>query len=266
MRIRTARAALACCCLLVPAGASAESLETVQACLAANAPTKSAALAIQLASEHRGGGTSKHEGAIRWKRGEDGHSRTLICMRNPPPLRGLAYLIHETDDDVNLWGYLPEEERVNRIHASGAARRARIARTAISYDDLRYLPLNMSSVQSGQPRDARIGDRAVWEVDLSLPPGEDSVYDRIVSFIDPDRCVPLRTEFYGPADELLKAVTTDPNSIEQTNGIYVAHRMRIEDRKNEVQTDLRVEKIEIDGEIPDRTFAPNRLGRNACSQ
>jgi hypothetical protein len=241
-------------------------LDEIQACLAANVPKSSSALTLKLVSQHRGGSESRHEGVIRWRRSDAGRSETLICMSAPPAVRGLAYLIAEGESDFDLWGYLPEEHRVTQIHASGAARRARIARTAIGYYDLRYLPLNLSSAAPLPPRESRVGERDAFVVELALPPGDDPVYERIVSFLDRESCVPLRIELYAAEDRLLKIVTADPDLILPTNGIHVARSLTIEDLKNEVKTALRVEKIDVDAELPDEIFDPNRLDKNICGR
>ena len=264
MRASTAGVLGAVGCWLVAGAGSAASLEEIQACLASNIPKTSSSLTVKLHSRHRGGGESRHEGSIRWRRSAEGRSETLICMVYPPAVRGLAYLILASDSDLNLWGYLPEKERVIQIHARGAARRARIARTAIGYDDLRYLPMNLSRAEPREPRDSLVGDRRVAVVELSLPPGEDPVYERIVSFVDRESCVPLRTEFYDTADQLLKVATADPGSIHREGEIHVARSLSLEDLKNEVRTELRIERIQVDPALPDDMFVPNHLRRNVC--
>ncbi len=185
-------------------------------------------------------------------------------MEQPPSVRGLAYLVLQGDSGVAVWGYLPEKHRVLRIHASAAAKRSRIGRTAISYDDLRYLPINLSGAEPEAISDSLVADRKVSVVRLSLPPGEDSPYARIISFIDQESCVPLRTEFYETADKLLKILTVDPGKIRSTGGIRLAHSMTIEDLKNEVVTELKVVQVQIDPELPDQMFVPTRLDRNQC--
>jgi len=264
MKASTASVLGAVGCWLVAGAGSAASLEEIQACLASNIPKTSSSLTVKLHSRHRGGGESRHEGSIRWRRSAEGRSETLICMVYPPAVRGLAYLILGSDSGVNLWGYLPEKERVIQIHARGAARRARIARTAIGYDDLRYLPMNLSRAEPREPRDSRVGDRRVAVIELSLPPGEDPVYERIVSFVDRESCVPLRTEFYDTADQLLKVATADPGSIHREGEIHVARSLSLEDLKNEVRTELRIERIQVDPALPDDMFVPNHLRRNLC--
>ncbi len=264
MKASTAGVLGAVGCWLVAGAGSAASLEEIQTCLAANIPKQSSSLTVTLQSRHRGGGESGHEGSIHWRRSPEGRSETLICMTSPPAVRGLAYLILASDSEVNLWGYLPEKERVTQIHARGAARRARIARTAIGYDDLRYLPVNLSRAEPREPRDSLVGDRRVAVVELTLPPGEDPAYERIMSYIDQETCGPLRTEFYETADRLLKIATVDPETIHREGKIHVARSLTVEDLKNEVRTELRVERIRIDAKLPDEMFVPNHLRRNVC--
>jgi hypothetical protein len=185
-------------------------------------------------------------------------------MAEPAEVRGLAYLVLEGDSGATVWGYLPKKEKVLQIHASVAARRARIARTAVSYDDLRYLPMNLGGARPEQVRSSVVAGRKVAEVQLSLAPGDEPLYARVVSFIDEDSCVPLKTELYETPDKLLKVVTVDPESITRTGGVRLARSMRVEDLKNEVTTELKIQEIRVGVDLPERTFAPAQLKRNRC--
>ena len=94
--------------------------------------------------------------------------------------------------------------------------------------------------------------------------GEDPLYARITAYIDQETCVPLRIEFYKAADKLLKILEADPAKIQRTGNIRMAHAMTIQDLKQKVVTALRVEKAEIDKDLPDSIFSPNQLQRNHC--
>jgi len=246
--------------------ATAATTERLRSCLAANAPRKSSALAVQLSTRDRVGEEWTHRGRIFWRRSSAGRSESLICMLDPPAIRGLAYLISEGESDVNLWSYLPEKGRVMQLHLRGAARRARIERTAISYDDLRYLPMNLSAMEAENVTDSIVDGRRVSEVRLSRPRGEDVIYQRIVAFVDEQSCVPLRIEFYAAEDELLKVVTANPASIAEVGGVQIPRALRVEDLKAEVQTEVRIGDIQIDGPSRDEMFVPSQLARNVCGR
>ena len=248
---------------LLAGTAFAASLEEIESCLAANVPKTSSALTVKLRSRHVDGFDSQHEARI-YSRSREGRAQTLLCMEEPADVRGLAYLLLEGESGVAVWGYLPEKHRTLQIHASTAARRARIARTAISYDDLRYLPINVSGAEPGEVEDSVIDGRKVSVIGLSPPPGADVLYARITASIDQETCIPLRIEFYGTNDKLEKVVKADPAQIRLSGGIRLAHSMTIQDLKQRVVTVLRVAKAQIDEELPDSMFVPNQLQRNHC--
>ncbi len=141
-----------------------------------------------------------------------------------------------------------------------------IIRAEISYSDLRYLPMNVSRVDSVEGfAEATLGDRKVSVVGLFVPPG-DAGYERIVSFIDVETCVPLKIDFYETGGRLRKVLTADPDSVGPEGPIRLAHSMRIRDLKSEVETEVLVEQVEIDADLSDRLFTPVQLERGRCSR
>jgi hypothetical protein len=98
-----------------------------------------------------------------------------------------------------------------------------------------------------------------------VPPGEDAVYERIVSFIDVKSCVPLKIDFYEPGGQLRKVLTADPDSVAPEGSIRLAHSMRIRDLRSQVETEVLIGDVEIDTDLPDRLFTPAQLERGRCS-
>jgi outer membrane lipoprotein-sorting protein len=263
------RSALALLAGLSVAGVSAaESLEEMQACLAANKPPSTVALELKLVSRGPADWTTTHQAKLYWKRSKEGFSQTLVCMSAPRDVRGLAYLVHERPDGQMVWVYLPEEERVVTMNPGSAARRGHIARTAVSYDDLRYLPMNLAQAAPDQTlTETLIGDRKVFQVELALPSGSRPAYEKVVGFVDQERCVPLKTEFYEAGNKLRKVVNVDPGSITQEGPIRVARSLRVRDLKRKVETDLTVEKIQLDADFSDDMFTPQspQFRRGRCA-
>ena len=238
---------IAVACLISSAAVHAAPRD-LKACLASNVPEKSVALTVRLESSDRAGRDYVHEARVLWKRSPDGLSKTLVCMTAPRDARGLTYLVHESESGFTLWVYLPEEGKVVRINPGAAASRGHIARTAISYEDIRYLPVNLSEAELEQGPDL---------VRFSLPPGTHSQYERVTSYIDPERCVPLKVNFNESGDRLRKLATADPDTIHREGKIWLARSIKIEDFKREVKTELVVKKVEIDPELADQIFDPH---------
>ncbi len=244
---------------------AAPPIEDLRACMASNVPERSSALTLKLESRRRAGASYVHQARLYWRRSADGLSQTLLCVTAPRDVEGLAYLVHEGESARAVWAYLPEEERVLRINPRAAASRARIGRTAVSYEDLRYAPLNLGEPEPGESSESRIGDRPVSIVRLSSPAGESPLYDRVLSFVDQGSCVPLKIELYK-GGELRKLVTVDSASIRRVGGIWQARSMKVRDLEQDVETDILVERIDVDTELPDRIFSPSYLKRGHCPE
>lgn len=240
-------------------------LEDAQTCLASNIPQKSMKLAVRLKSRDRAGRSHVHEARIYWKRSADGLSKTVLCMTSPRDIRGLTYVVHDHSSGHALWVYLPEDGRAVRINPGEAARRGHIARTAISYEDIRYLPLNLTAAVQERDPDTVVGGRPVSVVRFSLPPESGSDYDQLTFFVDPESCVPLQTDFHAPDEKLRKIARADPDTIHREGGIRLARSIRIEDLQRGVETELVVEDVEIDPDLPDRMFDPQSQ-RGLCKR
>lgn len=255
---------IAALALALQAGAPlARTLDELRACMAENVPKKSISVSFKLASRFKEGHETTHRGHVFWKPTDAGESRTLVCLSAPRAVRGLAYLVHEHAGGQTVWGYLPEKERVFRINAREAARRGRIGRTAISYEDLRYLPLNLSEARALVASDAPATGRATERVELSLAPGRDVRYSRIEASVDRASCVLLAAELYAADGKLAKTVLSDPDTLTQ-EGIRFARAVTVEDKLQEVETLLLVEELRVDEDLPEKMFTSAYLQRGRC--
>lgn len=249
-------------CGLAAGGTAPAALDEVRACLAANLPHRSSEFQLKLDTSATAGWSAAHEGRVYWRRGPEGGSQTLLCMTAPRDVRGLAYLIHEGDAGQAVWAYLPAERRTVRINTRSAATRTHISRTAIRYEDLRYLPFNLAEAESRAAEDAKVGDRDVSVVELALPTGADSSYERVVARVDRDTCVPLEIEFWETGGRHGKTLRASPETIETLGTTRIARTLRVEDHVRQVVTHVIVEEAQIDAGLADRLFAtPLRAGQ-----
>jgi hypothetical protein len=246
--------------------APAEPLEPgrVPTCMEANAPDRSIALSVALDSQDRAGDRFGHEVEILWRRGEDGRSETLLCLESPLSIRGLAYLILGEGASRRAWVYLPAEERAVRFQGKQLSSQARIAQTALSYEDLRYVPIHLGNVRPEPIGTSHVAGRPVTVVELSLPAGEDSPYERVVARVDLETCVPLEIEFYDAAGVRQKLASADPASIVLHGGTALARSLRIADTERQVETTLRIDRVEVDADIPSRRFTLAGLEGGRC--
>jgi hypothetical protein len=217
---------------------------------------------VKLRSTDRAGGKRTLEAKLYWKRTSEGFSRTLIEIESPQSDRGSAYLWLEREESEDMFVYLPELQRVRRIHPRTAS--GSLFGTDFSYEDVQHLQrISQERVSAERLPDATLEGREV-AVLRSFPAGEkDSPlrYESIVYFVDRDSCIPLKIEFYGAKATLSKVARADPDSISREGKGWVARSVSIRDLANETLSELVVEKIEIDAEVPDKVFSVERLQR-----
>ena len=135
--------------------------------------------------------------------------------------------------------------------------------TDFSYEDFQRLIGMSGDASKKREPDSKVGDRDVYAI--VARPGEESTsaYERVVTFVDKHTCVPLVTESYEPGDRLRKRLVADPAQITAEKGIWVARRQTITDLRDDTQTELRVERIDVDGRIHRKMFAERELEAGA---
>lgn len=227
----------------------------VEACLRRNLPERSSEQRVRFEATDRMGGSRKLAGRVFWRKGEDGLSKSLIRLEEPPDLRGSAYLLLERADDVDIFVYLPEYQKVRRVtpHTLSGS----LFGTDFSYEDMRRLRHLLEHTGSTRLPDTEQGGRRAYA--LRLAPPEDSGYGQVLAWIDVETCVLLKLELYGRGGALAKVLTTDPATLEKSGALWVAKAFTLRDLEEQTETRLEFGAIEVDGDVPERLFSERAL-------
>lgn len=234
-------------------------LDEILECVSANAPKSSAKQQFRLHVHDRGGGMQTLEAILHWKRDEAGRSKLLAELTAPPDLRGSAYLMIEREGGSDMFAYLPELRLVRRVtgrHSEGS-----VWGSDFSYRDIVELYNVGQTSATKRLADGEFAGRPVYVVESRAAEGEASSYVKGVARIDQETCVTLQTVFYAAEDEVRKTITADATSLIQAGGITLPKQVRVEDRKTATHTELVVESIEFDVDVPDRLFTRSSLER-----
>jgi hypothetical protein len=248
--------------LALAAGADTRSPEEIAACVAANLPARSSVQTVSFQARDRTGALVESRARVYWQRSEDGLSRAMVRFSAPNDLRGAGLLfVQKASGQNDMLMYLPELGKVRRVTGrmvSGSA-----FGTDFSYEELeRVLGIARQTATQRLP-DARLDGRAVYALETRPGPGDGSAFERVVTLIAQENCVPLRMEFYEPPDRLRKELSTDPDSISKEGELYVPRRWLMRDLRDETQTVLAVEEIEVGAEIPRKMFSTRELEAGA---
>ncbi|MDP6977100.1 MAG: outer membrane lipoprotein-sorting protein [Myxococcota bacterium] len=241
------------------ASVPSRTLDEILDCAAANAPERTARQEFRLLVHDRGGGAQTLEATLHWKLDEKGNSKILAELSAPPDLRGSAVLMIEREGGTDMFAYLPELRLVRRVtgrHSEGS-----VFGSDFSYRDMEQLYHAGSRGSARQLADSTHAGRPVHVVESRAAEGDDSAYRKGVARIDKETCVALESVFYESEDEVRKTLTADAASLVKSGKTWLPHHMRIEDRKTATFTELVVDRVEFDVDVPDRLFTRSSLER-----
>jgi len=154
-----------------------------------------------------------------------------------------------------LWIYSPSTDRT--IQISGHMLRQSVMGSDLSYEDMmddRKLTEVYSAESAGEEM---IEGRKTIILDLTAKV-TDAAYHSLIMWIDAERFVPLKEEFYARSGQLLKRTTL--SDFRQTDGRWFPHTMIYKDMlKQGDGTEFRVSDIRFDQEIPEYIFTKASL-------
>lgn len=242
--------------------AAPETAAEIEQCVRENLPRKSSVQSVRFRSTNRVGEVTGSDATIHWKLFEEGLSRVLLRFTAPLDMRGAGVLLIENRGRrPDTFMYLPELGKVRRVSSRTAT--SSLFGTDFSYEDFERLVGMSSDASKERTADAKVEGREVYVVVGRPDPESDSAYERVVTFIDKETCVPLRTESYEPGDELRKLLTADSSRIEREGTLWVPREQTMRDLRDETQTELVIEKIDIDAKIHQKMFSARELEAGA---
>ncbi len=236
----------------------ANSAAAIRACVEANFPVRSSLQHIALHSVDRSGGDRELAGRLHWKRFER-HPRAMIRLDAPDDLKGASYLVVQPEGRaMRVYVYMPALKKVRRITATTAL--GQLWGTDFSYEDMRHLQTGLQVGRVEYVGNGEVRGRVTQVLETHLDPAAESPYQRVVSHIDRESCVALRTEFFERGDTPRKVLEADPNALVRDGHRWLSTRFEMRDAQNQTATVLTIERFEMDAELPDRLFSPKRLG------
>jgi outer membrane lipoprotein-sorting protein len=141
--------------------------------------------------------------------------------------------------------YFPEIGKTKRV-TSSAQLEGFLGQADLGIEEMAQLldPLSGEKVRLIDSP-GEIGGRSVWVVE-TLPEDDDARYSRIVTFVDREYCVPLRTEFYDQEGQARKLLRVDPTRVIREAQSWLPRHMVFRDLESGSESVLEIEEVEID--------------------
>jgi len=242
----------------VPARAQdGPSAEEIEACVRANLPSRSSIQTVGFRVNGKGGAVTESQVKIYWQKDEDQLSKVLLRFDAPADMRDSALLLIEKPGRNDMFMYLPELKRVRRV--TGPSLSGGMFGTDFTYAQFERLQGIARDLQVERLPDGELEGRRVHV--LGHTPADDPEFVRVVSYVDPERCLPLRTEFFETPDRLRKVLETDEAGIRQVGSQWIPHRMVMKDVVQGTSTEFTIDSIEVNATIHRRTFTEANLAQ-----
>lgn len=232
-------------------GQALETGEQIRECTRNNSPDETSIQLIELKSIDRAAGERKMDARLHWKKDEEGQVRLMIRVISPQDLKGSSYLVIENEPRDTVYVYLPALAKPRRIVGGGG--RA-IWSTDFSYEDIRLLQMESSNTPVERLDDTEVAGRATYVIAHQPDPARESGYEQIVSYVDKETCVALKTEYFESNGALRKQLIVDADTIEQVSGKWIAKDLAMTDVRDDTQSWIQVREIKIDEKISSRYF------------
>jgi outer membrane lipoprotein-sorting protein len=187
---------------------------------------------------------------------DDNGDKTLIIVDNTRNMKGIAFLsfTHKTAN-ADQWLYLPALKRVKRIQSSNVS--GSFLGSQFAYEDLKSFEVEHYTYR--YLRDEVVNGENTNVVEYG-PVDVKSGYARQLVWIDAQRLIPLKIEFYDRKNSLLK--TLDYSYYNLHKGKYWrAGRLEMENHQTGNKTSLSFENYKFNTGISDRDFNRNSLMR-----
>lgn len=204
---------------------------------------------------------------------------SLVFFDDPPDIRGSALLSKERADGWDdQWLYLPAVGKIRRIAESG--RTDYFLGTDLTFEDFSVEDIDRFSYKMAGPDTEIVGrrSRVIDAVSVDTASRRRSGYGLRRVYVDAERYVILRTDYFGRSDRLLKTLRASdvvsyelqiPNpksEIPNPRKIWRADRIFVDNFDRNHSTDILVTRRALSDGLPRDLFTPRTLRRGVVPE
>lgn len=209
-------------------------------------------------------GVTRIEETIGFRKYSNNQKKTVIFYTDPTNVRGTAFLTFDYFDETKAddqWLYLPALRRVRRISASD--RGDYFLGTDLTYEEIKKEgKYDLSEYEAKFIEETEVAGRKLLKVELQ--PKTDTLqqelgYSRLVSYIDPEIWMSVKTEYWDTNGNYLKTINN--NNIKQIDGFWTVTEITVQNHKTHHLTKMFFFDIDYNAAIRDDMFTQQQLRR-----
>jgi len=249
-------------------------LAEIESCASENLPSSGGVIGFSVDAVDRTGAITASRAELRWRKPEGQPTQILLVVSEPAKTAGTALLIIDRQEDKpEFYVRLPEMKKVKQVRSRRL--RGPVLGTDFSYEDLKRLREPLDQTQLELIGTEEVEGRPTWI--LETIPGRDdrSEYSRVLTYVDHASCLPIRIDLFEAgvdgADRLRKRLAAPAEEIRKVRRegeaeALLPHQFVMHDLRRETQTVVRVERIEVNPNLPAEQFTRAALQNSASSQ
>lgn len=183
-----------------------------------------------------------------------GDQKYFIYFYQPSDVRDMTFMVWKypkKDDD--RWLFIPALNMVRRIAASD--RRSSFVGSDFTYEDISGRDIEDDA--HSLVKEEKVGDRDCIVV-KSLPRDEKGTdYAYKLSWIDKERWLPLKEEYYGKGGKLTRLFTAD--EVKEVSGFWTITKRTMKNLENGHRSEVVFQKVEYNLNVEDDLFTERFL-------
>lgn len=185
----------------------------------------------------------------------DGDGDKVVMMfETPADTRGTVFLsFAHADKADDQWLYLPSIKRTKRI--ASETRAGSFMGSEFAFEDMTAQELRKYDYK--YLGDDKLAERSSAKLER-IPRYEGSGYTRQVMWVDAERFIPLKIEFYDRRNELLKTLNFSGYKLHE-NKFWKAGTMAMENHQSGKSTVITLSNYQFRAGVSEQDFDPQRL-------
>lgn len=241
---------------LLCSGAQASTLDDIKACMDRNLVDRGALRDLSVAVTDREGKSHALRLKLYWKPSPDGGPRVNLRLLEPLAMKGSSYLLLQQGVQEKVWFHLPAADRA--LHVTGKNMAEPLWGTDFSYGEIKQVLGLLYAGDTALKGEGNVGGRSTHVLE-TLSDVETTGYGRIVSQVDRETCVLLKSEFFVKGDSPLKTLEADTASMLTLEDYSVVLDYTMNNLEQNSSTKVSLSDFTLLEHLPERMFDPQRF-------
>ena len=238
-----------------PADKSKWSVSQINDCAGKNLVNKGALRDLTVVPTDREGKTRTMKMRFFWKPTPRGEPRVSLRLVEPATIAGSAYLLTVNGNQEDVHFYFPGADRALKI--TGKNMSEPMWGTDVSYGEIKQVLGLVATSKAERKSDINLAGRRAFVLETNSK--EDAGYNKVLSYIDQDACVLLKTEFFEKGNTPRKTLTADFSTILSADTYWLVLGYTMSDLLEGTKTVLTLSDFSILERLPERLFDPKRF-------